>query len=255
MNPLYLLIDGDMLAFRSASASEVEINWGNDIFTLHSDLNHAKAYFCDLADEVMEKALNIHKHTGDYLPIFCFSSSPYFRTKILSTYKMNRKNKRKPVAYKALVEWVKKESISVEQEGLEADDCIGILATSPLCRGNSIIISGDKDMKCISGFHYDYLREEYSVVTEEDAYRNFLMQTLMGDTTDGYSGCPKIGKVTASKLLDADCSWKTVKKAFEKAGLSEEEALRQARCAKILLYDDYEDGKVRLWKPQFVMQN
>ena len=73
----------------------------------------------------------------------------------------------------------------------------------------------------------------------------------MGDATDGYSGCPKIGKVTASRLLNKECSWATVVAAYEKAGLSEDVALENARMARILLYEDWDakEKRVKLWTP------
>jgi DNA polymerase-1 len=89
-------------------------------------------------------------------------------------------------------------------------------------------------------------------VTEEDAWRNFLTQTLTGDVTDGFPGCPGIGPVTAKKLLDTKgATWETVKHVYLKAGLTEEDALTQARCARILHESDwdFEKGEVILWNP------
>ena len=248
---LTLMIDGDMFCFRACSSCERDIDWGNDIWILHVDLAEAKAKMVDLLDKAIEDALEAMKYDGDYHVNFCFSSPHNFRKKILATYKANRAGKRKPVGYKALVSWVKENIIFTEQDWLEADDCIGILATLPTAKDNVLIISGDKDMKCIYGHHYDFIREEYCYVSEEEAERHFFMQTLMGDTTDGYSGCPKIGKVNAGRILDKDCSWGAVKQAYAKAGLSDEYALTQARVAKILLASDYdmEKKKVKLWKP------
>lgn len=248
---LYLLIDGDMVCFRACSSVERDINWGNDIWTLHVDLNEAKERFESLMDMIIEDALNAHKYTGEFMVTFCFSDDDEnFRCSILPTYKANRVGKRKPVGYKALVSWVKGENDSVTRATLEADDCMGILATKPMCRDNCIIISGDKDLLSVPGYHWNFLRKEYSHISDEDAMRHFYMQTLMGDATDGYSGCPKVGKVTAQRILDKDCSWNAVKEAYEKAGLSENVAITQARVAKILTLDDLDkEGKVILWKP------
>lgn len=248
---LTLLIDGDMFAFRACSSCEREVDWGNDIWTLHVDLAEAKAKLVDLLDKAIEDALVAMQYDGEYQVNFCFSSPKNFRKIVLATYKANRAGKRKPVGYKALVSWVKENFPSTEREWLEADDCIGILATLPENKDKVIILSGDKDMKCIYGHHYDFIHEEYCYVDEAEAQRHFFMQTLMGDTTDGYSGCPKIGKVTAGRILDKDCSWGAVKEAYLKAGMSEEYALTQARVAKILLASDYdmESKKVKLWKP------
>ena len=58
--------------------------------------------------------------------------------------------------------------------------------------------------------------------------------------------------VTARRLLDEDCSWKTVVSAFEKQGLSENDALTQARVARILRAEDYnfKTHKPILWTPK-----
>ena len=247
---LYLLIDGDMVCFRACSSVEREINWGNDIWTLHVNLNEAKERFESIMETIITDALDAHKYHGVFEVKFCFSDVRNFRRHILPTYKANRVGKRKPVGYSALVSWVKDTYTTMTKPTLEADDCMGILATKPMCRGNCIIVSGDKDLLCIPGYHWDFIRKEYIYSSEADAMRHFFMQTLMGDATDGYSGCPKVGKVTAKRILDKDCSWDAVKEAYEKAGLSEDVALTQARVAKILTIDDIDkEGNVILWKP------
>ena len=249
-----LLIDGDMFAFRACASCEREVNWGQ-IWTLHVDLEEAKARFIEILNDAVEKAL---KHYSEHLKtdvtyemMICFSSDNNFRKTINPAYKANRAGKRKPVAYSALVSWVKEEANTAEVDSLEADDIMGILATMESYKDKCIVISGDKDMKCIYGHHYDFIHEEYSYVNKDEAQYNFFMQTLMGDATDGYSGCPKIGKVNAKRILDKDCSWDAIKQAYTKAGLSEEYALTQARVAKILLSSDYDINakKVKLWKP------
>ena len=247
---LYLLIDGDMVCFRACSSVEREINWGNDIWTLHVDLNEAKERFESIMETTITDALDAHKYHGAFEVKFCFTDRANFRHAILPTYKANRAGKRKPVGYAALVSWVKAEYDTITKANLEADDCMGIFATNPKYRDKCIIISGDKDLMCIPGYHYDFLHKEYGHSSDEDAMRHFFMQTLMGDTTDGYSGCPKVGKVTAQRILDKDCSWHAVKESYEKAGLSENVAITQARVAKILTVDDLDkEGNVILWKP------
>jgi hypothetical protein len=68
-----------------------------------------------------------------------------------------------------------------------------------------------------------------------------MYQTLVGDTADGYRGCPKVGPVKAEKILDTTvwsdggkCAdvypmWPRVVAAYEKASLTEDDALVQAR--------------------------
>jgi DNA polymerase-1 len=74
----------------------------------------------------------------------------------------------------------------------------------------------------------------------------------MGDATDGYGGCPGIGPKTAEKLLDKHGAvWKTVVDAYLKAGLTEEDAIMNARMARILRAEDwdFENNEVKLWTP------
>ena len=106
-------------------------------------------------------------------------------------------------------------------------------------------------MRTLAGWHYDFLRDIYEYIPEEEADKNFLMQTLTGDPVDGYSGCPKIGAVNAARIMDKDCSWNAVVAAFEKQGLTAHDALIQARVARILRAGDYDFKKkeVKLWTP------
>jgi DNA polymerase-1 len=90
------------------------------------------------------------------------------------------------------------------------------------------------------------------------------MQVLTGDTCDGYSGCPGIGKKKAEKILNEaidsysgdfvtkeEFIWSFIIPAYLSKGLSEEDALTQARVARILRKDDYDfkKGEVKLWSP------
>jgi len=95
-------------------------------------------------------------------------------------------------------------------------------------------------------------------VTEDEADYWHMMQTLTGDTADGYPGCPGIGEKTAAKLLDehyGDLSamWEAVLEAYEKKKLSPEVALVQAQIARICRRNDYDFKKkeVILWTPPF----
>jgi len=41
---LTLLIDGDIICYEAASAVEQEIDWGEDLWTLHSNLDEARLW-------------------------------------------------------------------------------------------------------------------------------------------------------------------------------------------------------------------
>lgn len=79
------------------------------------------------------------------------------------------------------------------------------------------------------------------------------MQTLTGDTTDGYSGCKGIGKVSAKRLLkqknSLDDNWDIVIKQYLKAGHTVDDAYHQARLARIVTANDYNTNtnQINLW--------
>jgi 5'-3' exonuclease len=137
---------------------------------------------------------------------------------------------------------------------LEADDVISILATDKQMDEETVIVSIDKDFKSVPGIFYDYNKGEYHHPTEEEADNFHLMQTIMGDATDGFSGVPRVGPVGAKKLLDKEgYTWETVVKAYEKAGLTEQDALTNAWMARLLRADNYSfrtNTIKKLWTPR-----
>jgi DNA polymerase-1 len=145
-----------------------------------------------------------------------------------------------------------------QRPDIEGDDILGILATSPvIVKGDKTIVSLDKDMRTIPCTYCD-MRDPITevTVTEDEANYHHMLQTLTGDTADGYPGCPGIGPVSAAKLLDGTektyaAMWSIVVKAYEKKGLSEETALVQAQMARICRRDDYDFKRkeVILWTP------
>ena len=171
-----------------------------------------------------------------------------FRKKILSTYKANRIGKRKPVCYREVIDWIKALYVTRMIPTLEADDVVGILATH--FKGEEVHSSGDKDFRSIPGIFYNFLKGELYHISEREADKWFYTQTLIGDKADNYDGCPGIGEKTAEKIFKKEgVSWGTVKKTFLRKGLTEEDALQQARVARILRDTEWKDGKPILWSP------
>lgn len=247
-----ILVDADMICYRACSSCEREIDWGDDKWSLHVDLNEAIQYLQNHMDTYIARALELDQFEGDVSVVYCFSdrSGNIFRKKLLPTYKLNRQGKRKPVAYWALKQWVEDNCQTQEVKHLEADDVMGILATGKY-KGRAIILSGDKDMASIPTKVYNFIQDTLLDVSKEEAVWKHYFQTLVGDTADNYKGCPKVGEVKATKLLnEKGVSWDTVRTAFTANGLTEQDALVQARVAYILQAKDYVKGKIRLWKPE-----
>jgi DNA polymerase-1 len=153
---------------------------------------------------------------------------------------------RKPILLAHLKSYAEKNYVVYVEDNLEGDDLLGLYSNP-----NTIICSIDKDLKTIPGKHYNFGKDEFYDVSEEEADYNHLFQTLTGDATDGYPGCPGCGPKTAEKILAKSCGWEAVQTAYNKQGLSEEEALTQARVARILRPGefDFDTNTVKLWSP------
>lgn len=238
-----LLIDGDICVYQYSCASEHEIDWGEDVWTLWSNKKEASSLVTQYIEHLLEA-------TEATKVLFAFSDKDNFRKKINPSYKSNRKGTRKPICYKPLVAWIKDTYESIVKPELEADDILGILATHPtIIKDKKIVVSEDKDLLTIPGLLWR--NGELHDIDEDAANFNFFKQVLVGDATDGYSGAPGFGKVTAEKALSKDCSWQTIINCFAQANLDENEALLQARMARILRASDYDykNNKIKLWSP------
>jgi DNA polymerase-1 len=97
-------------------------------------------------------------------------------------------------------------------------------------------------MRQIAGKLYDF--NETVDITPEEGAKWHLIQTLAGDNTDGYSGVPGIGVKRAEQIFKLKgYTWKAVVETFEEKGMTEKDALTNARLARILTVDDYDSEK------------
>lgn len=243
----HLLIDGDLLLYRAASATETEVQWDEDLWVLHGNL----AESIELFQQSLE---NIKQALSGTTVTLCLSDRENFRKTVAPSYKSARKSVRKPIVFRPLVEWVKGHYKPIIKPTLEADDVIGLLATAPDFKG--IVVSDDKDMQTLATTIYR--SGVLTTVTPEQADHFWMLQTLTGDSTDGYSGVPGIGPKTAEKLLTGKTlreNWPHVVNAYRAKGMTEEDAVMNARLARILRHGDWDDNKneVKLWNPSTLM--
>ena len=142
MKKKVLLIDGDILIYKIATANEVNTHWGDGLWTLHCDENKCKFEVDAHIDE-----LGSNFEADDY--VCALTDKNNFRKDILPSYKDNRKQRRKPMVLNALREYVMKKHNGVMWKNLEADDVMGIMATEPHPTEDRIIVAIDKDMRQI----------------------------------------------------------------------------------------------------------
>lgn len=235
-----LRIDADFYAYRTCQVNEIELDWGDDLVTIASNFKEVIKAFTQEIDRLQRR------FETDRVLLF-FSDSKNFRKTIDSEYK-GKRTKRKPVGYKRLLEWCKANYKTIRYENLEADDALGL--ECHLDPSDFILVSPDKDMKQISCHLFN--GDELVFTTPEEADYWFWRQCLTGDPVDGYKGVPGIGAKGAEKILaKAEDPWQAVVTSYEKAGLSLDDAIRNARLARILRPGEYNSTTKEpiLWTP------
>ena len=235
-----LLCDADFIVYKCCAAAESEIDFGDDVILVTSTFKDA--YSC------VKRELNkIANKFGSFdKMILFFSDSKNFRKDIQADYKGHR-NRKKPCGYRRVINKLSEEYSVIKMPTLEADDSMGIFQTK---HPGNIIVSPDKDMKQIPGMLWNF--DESFTITKSEGAKWHLIQSMAGDNTDGYAGVPGIGVKRAVALFEEKgYSWKTVVEAFKEKGLSEDIALENARLARILTNEDYDDEKMEpiLWNP------
>lgn len=266
------MIDGDMVIYMACAANQVtvDLNDGLGETTLVDEKESARA-----AVKLIEKW---RTKAGCSTSIICLSSERNFRKTIYPKYKANR-TAPKPEAYAYVVEAIRGEYEIYEEDGLEADDLIGIAVTSG--KGQCVAVSRDKDMLTVPGLVFNPDHHNKPVrVSRSAADTMWMKQTMVGDTVDGYSGIPKIGPVGADEIIlnprrlirnvrtikrgknkgkiqetwtrGGPCSlWEAMCDHAAKAGMTEEDLIVQAQLARILRAEDFNQKTrtIRLWRP------
>jgi len=122
-----------------------------------------------------------------------------FRKKIYPEYKANRRKMIRPPSLEYMKDWFKLNYPVHIQDEVEADDLLGLAQDDTTC-----IVSIDKDMLMIPGWHYNYVKNELKYVNYLDGLHHFYTQLLVGDTADNIKGAKGIGVAKAQRIL-MDC--------------------------------------------------
>jgi len=180
------LIDGDILVYRIGFAS---------------DNDEEKFAISRMGNYIQE--LIRPDYVDDFFGYITGSSN--FRYKIANEkeYKGNRNDARKPNHYESLRNYLTEKWGFELVEGEEADDAIGIAAYG-MRAGAFCIMSLDKDLDMLRGWHYNFVKDILYYITEAQAIKNFYTQILTGDRVDNIPGLHGIGPKKAEKILK-DC--------------------------------------------------
>lgn len=208
MKEKILLIDGNSIANRAF--------YGIPDLTNANGL-HTNAIYGFLS--IMFKFLE--EEQPEYLAIAFDVHAPTFRHEIFKEYKGTRHGMPEELKqqFPVLKEVLGAMNIlMVEKAGLEADDILGTWANRAEEKGMDVsLVSGDRDLLQIATDQIKIRipKTRKGVTTVEDYYAKDLMEidgitpaqviemkALMGDSADNIPGVPKVGKVTAKKLIE-----------------------------------------------------
>lgn len=239
-------IDADILLYRAVSFVDDEFD-GEEM----TDYRQAEQFFDGLLRSWIEGAGKL----SDFYMVLSVGKN--FRKDLFPDYKANRKDLKKHPALWPLKDLIKERDGVIWEEGIEADDLIGIRCTEDQ---NTIAISADKDFATVPCRLYippshGRTKGRWFNPSEDEANMNWLRQALTGDTIDNYKGIPGIGPKKAEAIIPSpaplDQMWEAVKGAYLKAGMTEDNAILMARLARILRAGDYdfEKKEVKLWNP------
>lgn len=156
----------------------------------------------------------IKKYKPSHMAVAFDTKAPTFRHELSDAYKAHRPpmddDLRVQIPY--IHDLIEKLGIPlIKIDGFEADDIIGTLAHTACQNGYPVVIStGDKDMAqlvndCVilEDSFKDKITDVQGVFDKFGVHNTQIADylTLMGDSSDGIAGIPKVGAKTASKLL------------------------------------------------------
>ena len=221
-----VLIDGDIIAYRVGFASEhthydvfdngaeLQASFDNakecNAWLKENDLDHCLTRLARVEPDPLKNCLHsvkivmqkiIDKYGDDLHVYFSCHTEDNWRYSIYPEYKANRKP-RKPYWRREIREYMERKWPCQQPEYLEADDIISMDAAQCLKENvEHVVVTIDKDMLQIPGWHYNWVKDEEQWVSEMGAIRNLSVQRIMGDSTDNIKGIPGWGQVAAEEWL------------------------------------------------------
>lgn len=169
------LVDGDIIIYRCGLAAKEPEPLS---FTLHSVKQTLEGILDNF--EISDKSRVFIQGSGNYRD----------QVATVLEYKGNRDPSKRPVYYHEIREYLVDYKNAEIIHGMETDDALGIEQWSNKDR-STCIVSIDKDLDCIPGWHYNWVKNELYYVDLATANRKYWTQVLTGDTTDNILGCGK----------------------------------------------------------------
>jgi hypothetical protein len=205
------LIDADILVYRCGFAADSQVK--RDILEASGGLpDEDLQEILNETDYVNFALGNVKTVMQDFLDRFGVKDDGYkayltgsgnYREGLatLLPYKGNRDELHKPKYYSEIKQYLRDVWGAELISGREADDALGCVQWDNKDR-STCIVSIDKDLDMIPGYHYNWVKQEFYDQSLEDANRFLFYQMLIGDRVDNIPGIKGVGTKTADKLLD-----------------------------------------------------
>lgn len=216
------LLDGDLVAYRSAAAAE------KDSFPI------ARHYMEQTIDTILAE-------TGATEFRIALSGPNNFRYQVYPEYKANRVTQQRPQFLTECKDFLHFTYNAEYSDNCEADDLLGIWQTEDTA--NTIICSLDKDLRQVPGRHFSWeisgtstrggrwtKAAEHLNVTPFEGLKWFYTQTLIGDVADNIKGVSGVGIKRAEAALSGCTTEQELFEAVLSMYTNEEEFLMNGKC-------------------------
>ena len=195
-----VIVDADIIAYRAAFSAKDDSE------------KQARKTVDDICGGILYDCFYPQDYTLGEDTWFYLTGSNNFRFDIATIKPYKGKRGDKPEHLAATRQQLQIRWMAEVVEGQEADDAIGIKATE--LDGGCTIVSIDKDLLMIPGTHYNFVKKEWTEVSQEQGDYFFYKQLLTGDQVDNIQGVPGVGPKKAEKAYE-ECT--TVQEMYAKA--------------------------------------
>ena len=237
METKHMFVDTDSIFFKIAYKSKNQ-----------SELRKNYNTFCNnMQMEVSDRMVN--PFNEELKILYAVKGKGNYRKDLSPDYKAKRPELDKDVRDK--LNYLHKHAVSkgaIQADGMEADDLVSIWAREALDRKEEYVICGiDKDLLQIPGHHYNYGKDTWQLINEEEALHNLYIQCLTGDNADNIPGLKGIGPKKAAKILAGvplSRQWNKIKATWKEHGQTIKQLELSHKLLRMLTsWEEYEDIK------------
>lgn len=202
------LIDGDTITYRCGFAADGQIKreakqahpgiTDEELKEILLDTDYT-SYALQNVRSVLEEVTN--EFNSEFKLYVHLGGNYREQLATLKPYKGNRDPNNKPKYYEQMKEYMFEHWNAIPVRGMESDDAIGIEQFDNPDK-YTVIVSNDKDMHTVPGWHYNWVRKELIYQPIKSANNFLFWQMLVGDPVDNIPGINQVGVKTATAILE-----------------------------------------------------